>query len=275
MPSHTVGYYLAENTSGFNTPVIKAQTKTHLSLETVLQDGNTLNKNGRVYPTEVIEKAAGNKYVRERLETKTWYGEANHPITKDVKRMSMVDHGRMSHIITSFRKEGDNLFVGDVETIGRSPLGETMRGVIEQGSKVGFSMRGFAQIKEETRGGRKVEMVQSPLMLVTYDWVMNPSHTSAYMRRLKETEGHPFEEEAGVSDQDVRLEVTEPEIRSFLSENSDRWGLLDELMGGLDGKPLSLSADGRTVRIRDGDDVAVLRLEDYVRKEYRRAVLGG
>ena len=263
--SRTIGYYLAENTSGFNDPVVKHHTKNYLRIETVLQDGGVVNRNKRLYPTEVIEEASRAPFVRDRLASKTWFGEANHPFTKDFKRMQTVDVSRLSHIIVSFAKEGDNLFVGEVETASRSPLGDTMRGVIEQGGKIGFSMRGFAHIKEEERGGEKIGIVSSPLVLVTYDWVMDPSHRKATMRGVKED---------GSSAEDSMVPVMEKELREFLTENSERYGMISDLLVDDETDGVSLSPDGKWLRNKGPDGTSVVRLEDRVRELYLQKMCG-
>ena len=261
MSGQVVCHYIAEQTSSFHDPEIKKRGRNYVTIEAVLQDGDVQNRNRRVYPSEVIQEAADGKHVRERLESKTWYGEANHPFTDDLNRLQAVDMARVSHIITSFKREGENLFVGDVETFSRSPLGETMRGAIEQGSKVGFSMRGFAKIREDTKEN-SIKVVEGPMHIVTYDWVVGPSHKAAVMRGVKEEE---------IVHGPVDIGITETEVANFLTENSDRYNIFGDL---LKGSKVSLSKDLRTVRFEKKDDtggvMGAMRLEDYVIDLYRK-----
>lgn len=263
MSGQVIGYYIAEATAVPQTPTIKESNKNFVRIETILQDGDVPNNNARIYPSEVIQEASQGRYVQERLKTKSWFGEANHPFSEEVFRLQNVDMARASHIITSFNRESENIFSGEVETLSRSSLGETMRGAIEQGSKVGFSMRGFAKIREDTKS-KPVKIIEGPMFIVTYDWVMNPSHAIATMRSIKEEEQIALEAK-NITNEATCSGITDSELTSFLMENSGRF---NEFQGLLQGTDIRLSSDLRTVFF-EGETKAAMKLEDYVVDLYR------
>lgn len=67
---------------------VNIQKKNNDVLEAIviLQEANKPNRNGRVYPKAVLEKALNAPNIQERLATKTWYGEAGHPLDTSVQR---------------------------------------------------------------------------------------------------------------------------------------------------------------------------------------------
>jgi len=89
-----------------------------------------------------------------------------HPLSDDVKRQMFVDPLRTSHIITHITME-KNLVKARIES-ANTRAGRDFRGLVEQGSNVGFSMRGFSKICEQEGN---ILNIKGPLFIVTYDWV--------------------------------------------------------------------------------------------------------
>ncbi len=148
----------------------------------VLQEADAPNRNGRIYPKAVLEKALNSPYVRERLETKTFYCEAGHPSDPSVQRQMTIDHHNIACIITEFWWEG-NLLKGRVET-ANTAVGKDMKGLIEQGSKVAFSLRAQGNVHTDPATG--LVMVDEGLSICCYDWVITPSHAKAFMEKICE-----------------------------------------------------------------------------------------
>ena len=59
-------------------------------------------------------------------------------------------------------------------------VGRDMQGLIRQGSKVAFSMRGMS---DNVKRDGQYTRVGSPLMITCWDWVVLPSHPNSYMIR--------------------------------------------------------------------------------------------
>ena len=163
---------------------ISVQKKSLDTLEfiTVLQEADAPNRNGRVYPKRILEKALDAPNIRERLATKTWYGEANHPLDSSVQRQMTIDLRNVAFIIKEIWWEG-NLLKGRCETANTS-VGRDMKGLIEQGCRVAFSLR--AQGNVHTNPVTGLVEVEEGLQILGYDWIQVPSHSKAFMEKICE-----------------------------------------------------------------------------------------
>ena len=149
---------------------------------TVLQEANKSNRNGRIYPKAVLEKALNAPNIRERLATKTWFGEAGHPMDTSVQRQMTIDMRNIAFIIKEIWWEAD-LLKGRLETADTA-VGRDMKGLIEQGCRVAFSLR--AQGNVHTNPVTGIVEVEDGLQILGYDWVQVPSHAKAFMEKICE-----------------------------------------------------------------------------------------
>ena len=132
------------------------------------------NKNGRIYPLDVLEKEV-NRYVREYVEPKRAFGELGHPDGPT------VNLDRASHMIHSLQKEGKN-FIGRAKILD-TPNGKIVKNLIDEGAKLGVSSRGMGTLKPES----KAQIVQSDFYLATAaDIVADPSAPNAFVEGIME-----------------------------------------------------------------------------------------
>ena len=133
------------------------------------------NRNGRLYPEEIMDKEVG-RYITESVKTKSSYGELGHPATPQ------IGLDRVSHIITELTKEGTN-WIGKAR-ITSTPMGDVARGLIESGGRLGVSSRGMGTVKPNRSG---INEVQSDFRLATAaDIVADPSAPDAYVNGIME-----------------------------------------------------------------------------------------
>ena len=71
-------------------------------IEGVFAQTNKKNRNGRIYPKAIVEKAV-DKYVTEQVKTKRAVGELNHP------EGPTVNLDKVSHLIDDLHFEGDDV----------------------------------------------------------------------------------------------------------------------------------------------------------------------
>lgn len=145
---------------------------------TILQEADRQNRNKRIYPKTVIDEAIHTPYIQERLATKTLYGEAGHPMDTSVARQTTIVQTNAAFIIEKMWWEG-NLLYGLCET-ANTTLGRDMAGLIEQGSRVAFSLRAQGNVNRDPVSGGAV--VQPGMQMITFDWVVNPSHDKAFIQ---------------------------------------------------------------------------------------------
>ena len=163
---------------------------------TVLQEADRKNRNGRIYPKEVIDAALHSPLVQEHLRHKTLVGECGHPFSQDLARQTNVDMRNAAFRVDEFWWEG-NLLKGRCRTLDTA-VGRDMAGMIMDGCELSFSMRGQGNVIRDP--ARDALVVQPPLMLICWDWVWTPSHDAAYMEKIcEETKESFFNRTASMS----------------------------------------------------------------------------
>ena len=173
--------FIINESAYVSSPEVTKKSKDWIEFIAVLQEADVKNRNGRIYPKRVLEEAMNSAYITERMNTLSMYGEAGHPMDTSPKRQMAIDHTRISHIIKETWWEG-NLLKAKVMT-ANTTAGKDFRGLIEQGSKVAFSLRAQGNVKRDNYGN---VIVESPMHALCYDWVINPSHDKAFLESICE-----------------------------------------------------------------------------------------
>lgn len=243
----------------------------------ILQEAARPNRNGRIYPKQVLEQALNAPYVQERLRTNSWFGEANHPIDTSLQRQMSIDLTNVAFIIKEIWWEGD-LLKGRCETTNTS-LGRDMRGLIEQGVQVAFSLRAQGNISQDSSGN---VIVGSPLNICCYDWVVTPSHDKAFIERIcEDTCISMFRVTKDKITQRVLFEAANlfemGQLIDVENENSNE--IIDYTNYTTKLKSVSemyipeendeLVSLGETVLIKNGNTTKKVLLEDYLVKDIR------
>lgn len=144
-------------------------------IEGVFLQSAIKNRNGRLYPEEVMDKEVS-RYVKEAVEAKTALGELGHP------NGPQINLDRVSHRIVELRKDGTN-YVGKA-IIANTPMGDIAKGIMECGGRLGVSSRGMGTVKTNGSG---INEVQSDFRLATAaDIVADPSAPDAWVNGIME-----------------------------------------------------------------------------------------
>lgn len=153
----------------------KENGKKNLFIEGIFLQGNIVNRNGRRYSTDILDREVS-RYVRESVMKGRAYGELGHPDGPG------INLDRVSHIITELRRDGNN-FIGRAK-ISSTPMGQIAAGLIEDGANFGVSSRGLGSIREGKDG---VMEVQEDFHLATAaDIVADPSAPDAFVNGVME-----------------------------------------------------------------------------------------
>lgn len=143
-------------------------------IEGIFLQADIKNRNGRVYPINVMENEVA-RYVREVVNSNRAYGELGHPAGPQ------INLDRVSHMITELRRDGKN-FIGKAK-ITETPMGNIARGLLESGAQLGVSSRGMGSLKESNG----VMVVQSDYHIATAaDIVADPSAPNAFVQGIME-----------------------------------------------------------------------------------------
>lgn len=168
----------------------------------------TKNRNGRIYPKVIMEKAI-EKYMDEYVNEGIAIGELNHPDDR-----IYPDPAVAALLINKLWWE-DNLVMGEA-TIIDSPQGHQIKALLKAGYRLGVSSRAVGSVVNESRGS----VVQSDLEFHAVDAVHKPSAQVAYVHGLCESTGWE-KSESGVWVKSHRH--TEPSEVEILSENLKKW----------------------------------------------------
>ena len=156
--------YLAEEKDG----------KKSLFIEGPFLQAEVVNRNGRKYLKEIMEKEVG-RYVNQYVNKNRAFGELGHPDTPT------INLDRVSHITTELRQEGNN-WIGKAKILD-TPMGTIVKNLIEGGAQIGVSSRGMGSLKSVNG----VNVVQDDFHLATAaDIVADPSAPGAFVQGIME-----------------------------------------------------------------------------------------
>jgi len=148
--------------------------KSH-KIKGIFMQANIKNRNGRVYPQEVLEKEV-KRYNKEFVERKRAFGELGHPDGPT------VNLERVSHLITKLDGDGKGNYIGEAK-ITDTPYGKIVKSLIDEGAQLGVSSRGMGSL--ENKGG--TNYVKSDFYLATAaDIVADPSAPQAFVNGVME-----------------------------------------------------------------------------------------
>ena len=173
-------------------------------IEGVFLQSEIKNRNGRMYRESTMDREVG-RYLKEAVEMNRAYGELGHPEGPG------INLDRVSHMITSLRKEGTN-YIGRAKILD-TPMGQIAKGLLEGGANLGVSSRAMGSLKTNDEG---VQVVQDDFMLSTAaDIVADPSAPDAYVRGIMEGKEWTF-----VDGKFVEQNIEE--VKSFIRKTSSR-----------------------------------------------------
>jgi hypothetical protein len=148
--------------------------KKDYKIKGVFLQSNIKNRNGRIYPKEILAKEV-TRYNKEFINKKRAFGELGHPDGPT------VNLERVSHMITKLYPDGDN-FIGEAKVMN-TPYGKIVKGLIDEGAQLGVSSRGMGSLIN--RGGKNY--VRDDFYLATAaDIVADPSAPDAFVEGIME-----------------------------------------------------------------------------------------
>jgi hypothetical protein len=143
------------------------------AIEGVFMQAEQKNRNGRIYPKPIMEKALA-KYNNEQVSKGRAVGELNHP------EGPTVNLDKVSHKIESLDWKGNDV-VGKA-TILDTPMGKIVKGLLDGGVQLGVSTRGMGSLER----GNEAMIVKGDFLLNAVDIVQDPSAPSAFVNGVME-----------------------------------------------------------------------------------------
>ena len=148
--------------------------KKSYKIKGVFMQGNIKNRNGRVYPTDVLEQEI-KRYDEKFIQKNRAYGELGHP------EGPTVNLDRVSHMVTSLDRDGDN-FIGEAK-IMNTPMGKIVKNIMDEGGTLGVSSRGMGSL-EQKNGANYVK--PDFMLAAAADIVADPSAPKAFVNGIME-----------------------------------------------------------------------------------------
>ena len=149
--------------------------KKEYKIKGVFLQSEIKNRNGRVYPTEVLVREV-NRYTKEFINKNRAFGELGHPDGPT------VNLERVCHMVKSLKQDGKD-FIGEAKIMD-TPYGKIVKGLIDEGAQLGVSSRGMGSLIQ--RNG--VNYVKDDFYLATAaDIVADPSAPDAFVEGIMES----------------------------------------------------------------------------------------
>lgn len=192
-------------------PVLQEGTdgKKSYFIEGIFAQAETPNRNKRTYPYKIMEREIG-KYQRI-IEQKRSIGELNHP------NHPMVNPERASHLITELKFDGNNV-VGKAKILG-TPVGNTVKSLLDEGVQLGVSTRGLGSVKQLPSG---INEVQSDFTLNTIDIVSDPSGIDCWVNGIMEGVEWVNQNGNWVMVERIKESIKKSSIKE-IAENQAKW----------------------------------------------------
>ncbi len=148
--------------------------KKSYKIKGIFMQADIKNRNGRVYPQEVLANEVA-KYNKNFIKENRAFGELGHPDGPT------VNLERVSHMITSLTPDGKN-FIGEAKIMS-TPMGTIVKNLMDEGAKLGVSSRGMGSL--ESKNG--ANYVRDDFYLATAaDIVADPSAPNAFVEGIME-----------------------------------------------------------------------------------------
>ena len=152
----------------------KDNGKKNYKIKGIFMQADIKNRNGRVYPMEVLQKEV-RRYNKEQIKENRAFGELGHP------EGPTINLERASHMITALYPDGKN-FIGEAKILS-TPMGKIVENLMEDGAKLGVSSRGMGSLNQKNGAN----YVRNDFYLATAaDIVADPSAPNAFVEGIME-----------------------------------------------------------------------------------------
>ena len=152
----------------------KENGKKNYKIKGIFMQADIKNRNGRIYPQEVLEKEV-RRYNKDQINNNRAYGELGHP------EGPTINLERASHMITKLYPDGKN-FIGEAKVLS-TPMGKIVENLLDDGAKLGVSSRGMGSLNQKNGAN----YVRDDFYLATAaDIVADPSAPNAFVLGIME-----------------------------------------------------------------------------------------
>lgn len=254
----------------FGYKVFDKGNRFYVTFEAVLQSFAVMNRNHRMYDAQNVWNCIQtDEQIQTLLKNNSWVGEADHPAAEiqgeelTMQRISTPDVRKSSHYIRKPRLEG-NLLLGTIQTDSGTDDGMNMAIKIVDGKIVPcFSARVLGALSH--RGSQPIVNVRK---LITYDWVLYPSHREAQAKISQ-----PLQESVQQAEDFVGTIIFLPELARMASAGSKDAQFICEAFDLSADDLIGVTETGNSVVIQENSNLYVAPLSsDIVRKQTQNSL---
>lgn len=242
----------------------------YVEFDATMQSFGVMNRNHRMYDIENVWSCIQNdEKIQDLLRNSSWFGEVDHPTPKLKKdelspeRIMNPDMGNTSHKIMSPYRKG-NLINARIQTDAGTAGGMNFAKKILQGMTPRFSARALAELVNKN-GTPTVNMKR----LITYDWVLYPSHVEAHANTTPKAVTKSVEtvnEYAQADSIIIMPAIPIKEIYEYAVSKSQNCQVIMESLE-ITPEDLGITEDKSHILMKEaGGSVFGIKLEDQVRK---------
>jgi len=196
--------------------------KKNLFIKGVFLQSEMVNRNGRLYPFNIMEKEVS-RYNKDYVQKGRALGELGHPDGPT------VNLDRVSHKITDLKQEGKN-FVGKAQILS-TPMGKITESLLKDGVTLGVSSRGIGSLKDNSKGYKEVG--EDFMLATAADIVADPSAPDAFVQGIME--GKEWVWDGGLLKErlanETRIKIERASISRDLEEQ--KLGLFQDFLNSL------------------------------------------
>lgn len=258
--------YISEQTSfeedyrdNFGYKIFDRGNRFYIIFDAILQSFGVRNRNGRKYNCDNIWNCIQtDEMIQTFLKNNSWIGEENHPEPKiqgqelTLQRIGTPDMSRSSHYIRKPRLNG-NFLEATIQTDSGTEHGMNMAIKIVDGKIIPcFSARVLGALSNNS--GDPVVNVRK---LITYDWVLYPSHREAQAKIQQ-----PVMESVKPIEEFVGTIIFLPELARMAAANSKETAWLCESFGLSDEDIAGFTPTGNSIVLTEGSNVYVQPISD-------------
>ena len=131
----------------------KNNGKKDYKVKGIFMQADIKNRNGRVYPMEVLEKEV-KRYNEQYIKNNRAFGELGHP------EGPTVNLDRASHMITKLEPDGKNM-IGEAKIMD-TPMGKIVKTLMDEGATLGVSSRGMGSLEQKNGANYVCLLYTSP-----------------------------------------------------------------------------------------------------------------
>lgn len=262
-----LGYLICEtaSTEPEKPNIITVSSDNRVQIEACVQDMNAINRNRRFYASEDLAPQLKDKRIVELLETGNLFGEAGHPTSQELLRQQTIDPNNMSHLFHKLWTNGNKIMAHI--SAANTRVGDDFHRLVISGTKVSFSLRAMGVIKQTNRGA-EVKNIR----IITWDWVIFPSHQAAYMDKIinigesalmGETNRLMLEK----TDSGLIIPIYNQQVTDYIKSQSANLKNVVESFEFMYDK-INVNENARSISLTDSNgDTLVVHVEQYIQDE--------